>query len=740
MSLVFPRVRRARILAFAGVLMAVSLSTTATASAQSGDITATFNAGAGLLSVEGNNAPNEIVISRDAAGLLLVNGGSVPISGGAPSVANTSLIQVFGRGGQDTITLDEVNGALPASEMFGGNGRDTLTGGSGPDRLFGEDGDDTLLGKGGTDQMFGGADDDVLTGGDADDQAFGESGKDRMVWNPGDDTDLNEGGDDNDTVEVNGGGGAEDFTVAANGDRVRFDRVNPAPFSIDIGTSENLVINGNGGDDTMSAGLGLANLIKITMDGGADNDTLNGSDGADLFIGGEGNDFIDGNRGDDTARMGAGDDTFRWDPGDGSDVVEGEGNRDTLLFNGAGANENIDISHRGNGRTRFFRDVASIDMDLNEVEVVLFNALGGADNIVVNDLKRTDTTEVQLSLEAQVGGGAGDGQDDTVTLTGTNDDDSIQVLPGAGAAYTVVGLPALVSVVGSEATDQLVINAERGQDTVNASALTAGITKLTVDGGRGDDTIFGSRGADVFLGGDGDDTVDGNQGDDVGFMGDGRDTFIWDPGDGSDVVEGQDGRDTLLFNGAGAAENIDVSANGGRVRFFRDVASITMDLDDVERIEFTARGGADNMVVNDLNGTDMREVTFDLAATPGTPGGDGQPDTVTVIGTNDHDRVNIVNRDGVVVRGLQAEVEILNSEAALDQLRVNLLDGDDKANASRLPAGLLSLLTLDGGAGDDDLEGSQGADLLDGGDGYDRLDGGDGVDTAVNGEVLQNIP
>ena len=71
---------------------------------------------------------------------------------------------------------------------------------------------------------------DTLTGGDADDQVFGEAGDDRMVWNPGDDTDLNEGGAGTDTVEVNGGNGAEQFTVTANGTRVRFDRVDPAPF------------------------------------------------------------------------------------------------------------------------------------------------------------------------------------------------------------------------------------------------------------------------------------------------------------------------------------------------------------------------------------------------------------------------------------------------------------------------------------------------------------------------------
>src|SRR5262249_17047826 len=156
------------------------------------------------------------------------------------------------------------------------------------------------------------------TGGDGDDQVFGESGNDRMIWNPGDDTDLNEGGDGTDTVEVNGGNGAEVFTATANGTRVRFDRLNPAPFSIDIGTSENLVLNANARDDSFSATGNLAPRIQITVDGGTGNDTLLGSNGADTLRGGDGDDFIDGQQGNDVAFLGAGNDTFQWDPGDGS--------------------------------------------------------------------------------------------------------------------------------------------------------------------------------------------------------------------------------------------------------------------------------------------------------------------------------------------------------------------------------------------------------------------------------------
>ena len=180
--------------------------------------TATFSNG--VLVVSGDSADNSIVISRDAAGRILVNGGAIVVVGGTATVANTSLIGVSSLGGNDVVALSEANGALAASSLQGGAGNDTLTGGSGNDQLFGQDGNDTLLGKGGFDLLFGGIENDTITGGDADDQAFGQSGDDRMIWNPGDDTDLNEGGEGTDTVEVNGGGGAEQFTTTANGARV----------------------------------------------------------------------------------------------------------------------------------------------------------------------------------------------------------------------------------------------------------------------------------------------------------------------------------------------------------------------------------------------------------------------------------------------------------------------------------------------------------------------------------------
>src|SRR5215208_803486 len=113
-----PRRRTARRV-LAGSVLAAGLMAASAVPAQAA-VTSTFTPGAGTLSVFGDNLDNNIAISRDAAGKILVNGGAVAVSGGTPTVANTARIQVFGQGGNDTIALSEVNGALPAANLFGG--------------------------------------------------------------------------------------------------------------------------------------------------------------------------------------------------------------------------------------------------------------------------------------------------------------------------------------------------------------------------------------------------------------------------------------------------------------------------------------------------------------------------------------------------------------------------------------------------------------------------------------------
>ncbi len=496
-------------------------------------------------------------------------------------------------------------------------------------------------------------------------------------------------------------------------------------------TRDGLTVAGLTGNDRVDAtGLG-ADAPTLTADGGAGNDTVLGGAGADTLIGGDGNDLVDGNAGADTIDLGAGDDRFVWDPGDGSDIVRGGDGHDAMAFNGAAAAERFELSANGS-HALFTRDLGAIRMDLAGVEQVDVASVGGNDNLTVDNLTGTDVTTVNNDLAATLGGtvpGAGVAQ---TTVNGTDGADGIVVTGAAGTA-SVTGLAATVNIAHADPTrDELGIFALGGNDRVDATALKADAIQLGADGGAGDDTLLGGAGADVLRGGDGNDTVDGNQGADVAILGAGDDRFVWDPGDGSDRVEGQDGHDTMQFNGSNAAEQFDVSANGSRVRFTRDVGAIVMDLAGIEEIDLAALGGADRLTVNDVSGTDLTEIQPDLGGGPGQID-DGAADQVVVNGTDRSDAITASGRQGKVsVTGLAATVDIANANAAQDQLAINGLGGDDAITASGLTADSIGF-RADGGDGADVIDGGDGNDTLLGGAGDDILIGGPGVDTLDGG-------
>jgi predicted lipoprotein with Yx(FWY)xxD motif/Ca2+-binding RTX toxin-like protein len=480
---------------------------------------------------------------------------------------------------------------------------------------------------------------------------------------------------------------------------------NPGILQVDVGDNGSadfsfkrkhvarIAIDARAGDDLVrideSNGV-FTDTIPTRIDGGDGNDSLAGGSGAETLLGGNGNDLIDGNKGNDLALMGAGDDTFVWDPGDGSDVVEGQDGADTMRFNGANVAEKFDLSANGS-RLRFFRDVGNITMDTAGVERVDLNALGGADLVTVNDLRGTDVSSVNVDLAGALGGSAGDGAADQVVVNGTEGDDAIKV-SGDASGVAVSGLQALVSIQHQEPSDGLAVNGLGGADSIDASGLAAGAITLTLDGGAGADTIAGSQGVETLLGGDGNDLIDGNKGNDLALMGAGDDTFVWDPGDGSDIVEGGDGRsDTMRFNGAAAAEQFALSANGNRLRFFRDVGNITMDTAGVERVDVNALGGADLVTVNDLSGTDVSSVNVDLAGSLGGAMGDGAVDRVVMNGTAGDDAIDVSGDSGEVkVGGLAPLVAISNPEAT-DRLELNALEGNDTVNTAGLVAGTLQV-------------------------------------------------
>jgi Ca2+-binding RTX toxin-like protein len=658
----------------------------------------------------GDEAPDTVTVNDRiniaiSGAAVVVKGLSAQVTIDGAEASNDSLV-INGLGGNDSINASTLDAGHINLVIDGGAGNDTIVGSRGNDMLVGGDGND------------------VVTGGAGNDVAMLGAGDDRFIWNPGDGSDVVEGQAGVDTLEFNGSCANETITVAANGDRVLLAR-DVGGVTMDIHEVESTVINAGGGDDAINASQLSPGLTQLTIDGGDGNDRIIGSRGNDMLIGGDGNDVVTGGIGSDVALLGAGDDAFIWNPGDGSDVVEGQSGFDTLAFNGSNVGEHINISANGS-RAQLTRDVGAVTVDLNGIEVIQLDVRNGADNVTVNDLKGTNVKQVGISLSVD---GADDSLPDSVIINANSGNNRIGVASDGGSVV-VNGLSAQVTLDGEHPADSLVVNGLGGNDSIDASALTAGQIGLTIDGGDGNDTVVGSRGNDTLIGGAGDDVVTGGAGNDLASLGDGNDRFIWNPGDGSDVVEGQAGFDTLDFRGSDAAENFSILANGDRARLFRDVGSVSMDLDGIERIELAAAGGADTVTVSDLTGTDVTQVAIDLAAA-GRSAGDGQPDQVIVAATAGSDDIAISRQGGAVtVNGLSETVTIQHADAGLDQLRVLAGAGDDKIDASRLPANQINL-TLDGGAGNDVILGSHGNDTVIGGQGNDVAALGDGNDVFI---------
>lgn len=339
----------------------------------------------------------------------------------------------------------------------------------------------------------------------------------------------------------------------------------------------------------------------------------------------------------------------------------------------------------------------------------------------VNEMRRTRLVGIAAVLLAVAGAAAGSAaavagygpsqprystprlKDGTLTIRGTKAADKIAVRLATGDPATLQ-VDANDDGVGDFSfaranVMRIVVSAGAGNDAVRMDESNGVFTdtiSTTIAGGNGNDRIAGGKGIERLLGGPGKDAIDGNGGNDVALLGAGADTFVWDPGDGSDTLEGGADTDTMVFNGAGASEHVDLSANGKRLKFFRDAASITMDTAAIEHVDFNALGGADVVTVNDLTGTGVSRVRVDLAGTLGGVAGDGQPDRVVVIGTNGNDAID-VSGDSSLVResGLAATTQILHSEHANDRLEVNTLAGVDTVGSAGLAADAIQFL-LDG--------------------------------------------
>jgi Ca2+-binding RTX toxin-like protein len=562
---------------------------------------------------------------------------------------------------------------------------------------------------------------------------------------------LDLGGSDGafDTVTVNGTAGNDKVKVSYPG-AVAFTGL---PYQVGItGEDEDkdsITFNALGGNDSIDGSKLTAGLIPVVLDGGIGNDTVlggagndvvfggddndklsgaagddellggNGNDvvdggaGADDLSGGNGNDTVTGGAGNDIALLGAGDDLFVWKVGDGNDTIDAGTDIDTFRLLGSIAGDTIGISANGTQTVLAAPGGATLELNVEQIDI---RVLAGADTIDIGDITGTNTQTVTVDLAATLGGKAADTKIDTVAVSGSNGIDSMVIESTKDGRVIVHGPTFDVSIAHAGKTDQLVVNGLGGADLIDATTLAAGKIALTLNGGVGADTLIGSAGNDTVIGGDGNDSA---------LLGAGNDVFIWNPGDDKDIIDGQAGIDTLRVNGDSNSETTSISAAGGHALFSQILANVVQDLDNVERIEFHAADGFDDIVVNDLSGSDVKQVAIDFAA-----GGvaAGFADTVITNGSAGNDAIKVALAGGAIsVTGLSAQVTVAG-DGHFIRLEINADDGNDSVNGSTLKLNSIQSFVVDGGAGNDTLTGGLGNDLLSGSDDNDKMLGGGGDD------------
>src|SRR3954463_150137 len=278
-----------------------------------------------------------------------------------------------------------------------------------------------------------------------------------------------------------------------------------------------------------------------------------------------------------------------------------------------------------------------------------------------------------------------------LTIEGTNGADAITIGVAADPSRLQVdfGVAGAAQSFDRATFTAITVALGSGDDTFSVDPHAQFSDKrLTVYGGRGDDTIRGSNGNDVLFGDRGDDNIDGARGADTEILGRGDDTALWLPGEGSDTIDGGRGSDVMTFIGNGLNEKFALAADGSHAILTRDLGSIVMDTYSVEAVNLATLGGADTVTVGNLSGTHLRADNIDLSSAGAA---DGQLDVVTVDGTDNADQVTVDAASGSVqVTGLPARTTVSGSDTR-DQLRLSTGAGDDSVAVSDAAAAAIAV-------------------------------------------------
>ncbi|MEB3357750.1 MAG: lectin-like protein [Synechococcales bacterium] len=507
------------------------------------------------------------------------------------------------------------------------------------------------------------------------------------------------------------------------------------------------IFNGTPGDDRINGGIendiieGFEGADRLS--GGDGDDQINGGDGDDRLTGGLGNDSLDGGNGNDTIRASEGNDNLFG--GLGNDILQGEDGDD--FVDGGFGNDQI---QGGNGD-----DVLDGGVGNDNPPSLGDNLLAGEtfnSSQFTQEISAEPRTRFQLSFE------------NTAIAPSP-----IQVLWNGLVVATIVPsasgrLPSEPLVIGVRssygATTALEIRLADGSGSISDYLSNIqlqpinGTTNDDMKGGAGNDTLYGKDGDDVLHG----DDFDVNRyGSDLIANGSFEDNAV-NPGEEAVI-------DTLTgwtISGTGVKVSEALLAQDG-------TASIQLD-------------GGENSVISQELATvagETYQIQFQYAPGPNTPESsngievwwDGQLiATIAAPGGINPDwtgyTFDVVATSNLTTLEFRAAGDSDGAGGLLDRVRVRQLtetilgptgndviyagDGDDSAYGGRGNDELYGEAGSDflsgedgddivnGGAGDDDLRGGAGNDLIDGGEGSDEVSYV-AATAGVNVDLSQNI-
>nr|QIM10433.1 hypothetical protein PlAlph_3250 [uncultured Alphaproteobacteria bacterium] len=658
---------------------------------------------------------------------------------------------------QQRDSSDDVTGTTYNDILIGKGGNDTLSGGNGDDVLYGNDGNDTLNGQNGNDTLIGGVGNDSLNGG---------AGDDTYIYNLGDGFDTISESSGLDKIVFGEGISFDDLTfecqndhlnIYINGDKTQgvqlynqfydsncaveiFEFANGLTVNI---TQIGLTFNQHNGPETIT---GTSYDDVIYANGGDDtisasdgNDTIYGGSGNDTLNGQNGNDILVGGSGNDYLAGGSGNDTYIYNMGDGFDTILDSSGTDKIKF-GEGISFN-DLSFRV--EDNHLRIIIGND----EKQSILIQNIVNNNNYNIETLEFDDGSTFELSQT----GWKLNQRNSAETITGTSYDD--------------------------------VIYANGGDDTISA-----GNGNDTIYGGGGRDTINAGNGNDILVGGADTDTLDGGAGDD---------TYVYNLGDGYDIITDSSGNDKIKF-GEGISFADLKFANGDNdslLIFLSDDKTEAIQINNfisngnyrIEQLEFsdgTTKNLSEMGLTFDqydcaeaITGTDYDDVIYGNGGNDTLYGGTGND---ILSGGTGHDRLEGSYGDDTYVWNLNDGIDTISDYQGTNKIKfganitqanlsfaqvgnnlriivnndpsqgliiesycsdtrcqietIEFADGS-QASVADLIGNLVPLpdQVIDGTDDDDILTGGNGNDTINAGDGYNDITGGKGNDTLNGG-------